>query len=58
MDLIEEPIEPADPSGLPCARWCLICPEIEANELIKDPPCSVCHDCNHSLAAAEDATWD
>jgi hypothetical protein len=50
---------------LPCSHWCEMCQDI-ADDLARNPgcfgrpvpgPCEVCHDCNLSLSAAEDATW-
>jgi hypothetical protein len=43
---------------LPCAHWCRICPTIRRENPREPDPCSMCHDCNIDLAAAEDATWD
>lgn len=47
-------------TDLPCAHWCQICPEIAKGPLHWESrtPCDDCPDCNLSLSAADDATWD
>lgn len=48
------------PDVLPCAAWCETCPEIAKGPLHweSSSPCDDCPDCDLSLSAAEDATWD